>query len=90
MKTNIKRLSLAAAALGLVMGGTSLTLINQVHASTGAQTTQQTKNATINISQSDAINKFNEKFGSKSIKEIEVRQTKISRNGRNEELKKFL
>lgn len=76
MKTNIKRLSLAAAVLGLVMGGTSLTLINQVHASTGAQTTQQTKNATINISQSDAINKVNEKFGSKSIKEIEVKNKK--------------
>lgn len=76
MKTNIKRLSLAAAVLGLVMGGTSLTLINQVHASTGAQTTQKTKNATINISQSDAINKFNEKFGSKSIKEIEVKNKK--------------
>ncbi|OYS21604.1 hypothetical protein CBF76_01365, partial [Lactobacillus taiwanensis] len=60
MKTNIKRLSLAAAALGLVMGGTSLTLINQVHASTGAQNTQKTKNATNNISKSNENNKLNE------------------------------
>lgn len=77
MRTNIKRLSLGAAVLGLAFGGTSLTLINQAHASTGAQTTEQTKtSSTINLSQNEAINKFNEKFGSKSIKEIELKHKK--------------
>lgn len=74
MKRNIKRLSLAAAALGLAIGGTGLTLISYAHASTGAQNTQQEKStASLNISQSDAINKFNERYGSKSLKEIELK-----------------
>lgn len=67
MRTNIKRLSLGAAVLGLALGGTSFTLINQAQASTGGQATKQTQTSnSINLSQSDAINKFNEKYGSKS------------------------
>ena len=63
MRTNIKRLSLGAAVLGLALGGTSLTLINQAQASTGGQATEQTQTSnSINLSQSDAINKFNEKY----------------------------
>lgn len=89
-KFNIKKLSLAAAALGLAVGGASLVAINQANASTGAQDTQQSQNnnteqsqnttgtASINLSQEDAINKFNEKYGSKSIKEIELEQKKNS------------
>lgn len=74
MRTSIKRLSLGAAVLGLAVGGTSLTLINQAQASTGGQATAQTQASnSINLSQSDAINKFNEKYGSKSIKEIELK-----------------
>lgn len=77
MRTNIKRLSLGAAVLGLALGGTSLTLINQAQASTGGQATKQTQTSnSINLSQSDAINKFNEKYGSKSIKEIELKNKK--------------
>lgn len=77
MRTNIKRLSLGAAVLGLALGGTSLTLINQAQASTGGQATEQTQTSnSINLSQSDAINKFNEKYGSKSIKEIELKNKK--------------
>lgn len=77
MRTNIKRLSLGAAVLGLALGGTSLTLINQAQASTGGQATAQTQASnSINLSQSDAINKFNEKYGSKSIKEIELKNKK--------------
>ncbi|CCI81861.1 PepSY domain-containing protein [Lactobacillus hominis] len=79
MKTNIKKLSLGAAVLGLAFGGTSLTLINQAHASTGTETTKQANTSgTINLSQNDAINKFNEKFGSNSIKEIELKHKKNS------------
>ncbi len=78
MRTNIKRLSLGAAVLGLALGGTSLTLINQAQASTGGQATEQTQTSnSINLSQSDAINKFNEKYGSKSIKEIELKNKYI-------------
>ena len=77
MRTNIKRLSLGAAVLGLALGGTSLTLINQAQASTGGQATEQTQTSnSINLSQSDAINKFNEKYGSKSIKGIELKNKK--------------
>lgn len=77
MRTSIKRLSLGAAVLGLAVGGTSLTLINQAQASTGEQATAQTQASnSINLSQSDAINKFNEKYGSKSIKEIELKNKK--------------
>lgn len=77
MRTNIKRLSLGAAVLGLALGGTSLTLINQAQASTGGQATEQTQTSnSINLSQSDAINKFNEKYDSKSIKEIELKNKK--------------
>lgn len=77
MRTNIKRLSLGAAVLGLALGWTSLTLINQAQASTGGQATEQTQTSnSINLSQSDAINKFNEKYGSKSIKEIELKNKK--------------
>ena len=77
MRTNIKRLSLGAAVLGLALGGTSLTLINQAQASTGGQATEQTQTSnSINLSQSDAINKFNEKYGSKLIKEIELKNKK--------------
>ena len=69
MRTNIKRLSLGAAVLGLALGGTSLSLINQAQASTGGQSsTEQTQTSnSINLSQNDAIDKFNEKYGSKSI-----------------------
>ena len=77
MRTNIKRLSLGAAILGLALGGTGLTLINQAQASTGGQATEQTQTSnSINLSQSDAINKFNEKYGSKSIKGIELKNKK--------------
>lgn len=77
MRTNIKRLSLGAAVLGLALGGTSLTLINQAQASTGGQAAEQTQTSnSINLSQSDAINKFNEKYGSKSIKGIELKNKK--------------
>ncbi len=77
MRTNIKRLSLGAAVLGLALGGTSLTLINQAQASTGGQATEQTQTSnSINLSQSDVINKFNEKYGSKSIKEIGLKNKK--------------
>ena len=77
MRTNIKRLSLGAAVLGLALGGTSLTLINQAQASTGGQATKQTQTYnSINFSQSDAINKFNEKNGSKSIMGIELKNKK--------------
>ena len=77
MRTNIKRLSLGAAVLGLALGGTSLTLINQAQASTGGQATEQTQTSnSISLSQSDAINKFNEKYGSKSIKGIELKNKK--------------
>lgn len=77
MRTNIKRLSLGAAVLDLALGGTSLTLINQAQASTGGQATEQTQTSnSINLSQSDAINKFNEKYGSKSIKGIELKNKK--------------
>lgn len=78
MRTNIKRLSLGAAVLGLALGGTSLSLINQAQASTGGQaSTEQTQTSnSINLSQNDAINKFNEKYGSKSIKEIELKNKK--------------
>ena len=77
MRTNIKRLSLGAAVLGLALGGTSLTLINQAQASTGGQATEQTQTSnSINLSQSDTINKFNEKYGSKSIKGIELKNKK--------------
>ena len=63
LRTNIKRLSVGAAVLGLALGGTSLTLINQAQASTGGQATEQTQTSnSINLSQSDAINKFNEDF----------------------------
>ena len=73
LRTNIKRLSVGAAVLGLALGGTSLTLINQAQASTGGQAAEQTQTSnSINLSQSDAINKFNEKYGSKSIKGIEL------------------
>lgn len=77
-KSTIKKLSFTAAALGLAVGGAGV-LINQVNASTGASVTQnnqQTKAANINLSQADAINKFNEKFGSKSIKEIKLEAKK--------------
>ncbi len=77
MRTNIKRLSLGAAVLGLALGGTSLTLINQAQASTGGQATEQTQTSnSINLSQSDVINKFNEKYGSKSIQEIGLKNKK--------------
>lgn len=78
MRTNIKRLSLGAAVLGLALGGTSLSLINQAQASTGGQSsTEQTQTSnSINLSQNDAIDKFNEKYGSKSIKEIELKNKK--------------
>src|SRR5699024_735776 len=77
LRTNIKRLSVGAAVLGLALGGTSLTLINQAQASTGGQATEQTQTSnSINLSQSDAINKFNEKYGSKSIKGIELKNNK--------------
>ena len=77
MRTNIKRLSLGAAILGLALGGTGLTLINQAQASTGGQAAEQTQTSnSINLSQSDAINKFNEKYGSKSIKGIELKNKK--------------
>lgn len=77
MRTSIKRLSLGAAVLGLALGGTSLTLINQAQASTGGQATEQTQiSNSIDLSQNDAINKFNEKYGSKSIKEIELKNKK--------------
>ncbi|GMM13278.1 PepSY domain-containing protein [Lactobacillus amylovorus subsp. animalium] len=76
-KSTIKKLSLSAAILGLTVGGAGV-LINQANASTGAVDTQtsQTNNinaSSIGLSQSDAINKFNEKFGSVSIKEIELK-----------------
>lgn len=74
-KSTIKKLSLTAAVLGLTLGGG--VLINQVHASDGiTATTQENKATGINLSQSDAINKFNEKYGSKSIKEIELEAKK--------------
>lgn len=77
LRTNIKRLSVGAAVLGLALGGTSLTLINQAQASTGGQAAEQTQTSnSINLSQSDAINKFNEKYGSKSIKGIELKNKK--------------
>ncbi|MBI1714417.1 Peptidase propeptide and YPEB domain-containing protein [Lactobacillus crispatus] len=88
-KFNIKKVSLAAAALGLAAGGASLLAINQANASTGTQTQQSQSNnteqnqsntgtASINLSQEDAVNKFYEKYGSKSIKEIELEQKKNS------------
>ena len=76
MRTNIKRLSLGAAVLGLALGGTSLTLINQAQASTGGQAAEQTQTSnSINLSQSDAINKFNEIFNA----ELE-RKLKLNKN----------
>lgn len=52
-------------------------LINQANASTGAADTQTGQNnnqktSSITLSQTDAINKFNEKFGSVSIEEIKL------------------
>ena len=78
-KSTIKKISLTATFLGLTVGGTSV-LLNQVNASTGApattKTTQENKATGINLSQSDAINKFNEKYGSKAIEEIELETKK--------------
>lgn len=77
MKANMKKISLIAATLGLAIGGTSLGLMHQAKASTGNTASEQTsENAAVNISQTDAVNKFNERFGSKSIEEIELKHKK--------------
>lgn len=75
-KSTMKKFSLAAVVLGLTVGGAGV-LINQANASTGAADTQTGQNnnqkiSSINLSQTDAINKFNEKFGSVSIEEIKL------------------
>lgn len=81
-KSTMKKFSLTAVVLGLTVGGAGV-LINQANASTGAADTQTGQNnnqkiSSINLSQTDAINKFNEKFGSVSIEEINLSPKKVN------------
>ena len=75
MKTiNLKKLSLAAAVLGLAVGGTTVVANNYVNASDSSTQVTKSKVSTskIKITQQQAIEKFTEKYGNKSIESIEL------------------
>lgn len=79
-KNNIKKISLVVATLGLAVGATGLVLANN-HAnasSSNTDTSQKSTNKTrvtldqVQITQDQAISKFTEKYGNKSINEVEL------------------
>lgn len=75
-KNNLKRLSIVAAVLGLAVGGSAVVANNYVNASndTSAQVSSSKNVSTskIKLTQAQAIAKFTEKYGNKSIESIEL------------------
>lgn len=73
---NLKKLSIAAAVLGLAVGGTTMVASNYVNASnSSAQVTKNSADTSkIKITQQQAIKKFTAKYGNKSIESIELEE----------------